>query len=727
MNTSRHRFRNGTRARILGALSSCLLLPNGFTQDCPDISGLWNVEETVRVTQTIGGDTTTSEASGSGTMIMEQDGCNIHFTSQGINPVDGSVITLSRDGTVDGDLVTYSGGTGVIIPGASCSENNLTGVGLIEGNVMTITNRGLVNCSVMGIGIHVTIDGTTVWTRPGYTISGRVVEVEESWVGIAGVDMTLSGSSGSQVVTTDALGDYSFRGLSPGNYTLTPDKSLYRFTPDQRTVNLSGDVVLPDFEGYQRRLVVITHGWNSNAGAWAVAMRDNVAAQLSDRYAGKDIQVHSQLWTEHDSSLPPSPAYWDVVTLDWQEDANRINPYRTIPAARRVGRRFANLLQDEGYVSMHLIAHSAGSWLIDTIADAVVARDQERDTETDIHLTFLDAFAPNMLMPPSSASWLGDHASWAEQYVTDDILHTGHSLPHAYNLDLDNVMIPENSGMPFNHSFPWKWYLGTTFDPVNPVFIDPANASVRIAYSAYGWGFQRSVEYAGQHPSFADYPRGTRVDLASNETTGVATTTSVTVSGVPIEEAMLSISDGGLVSEIDADGFTMTTGSPVWVEVAVSIPQTVNEMRFDYEFLSQRDGVLQVWFDEDLVFVAEEQFSQGAQTSSWTWAGSDVEPGQHTIRFELEAAEVGSAVRISLIETGFSTVSELTPTLHLGRNGAAYGLSWPGVFSHWKLMTAPTPEGPWSPASDAGTVVGDTVNLDLSVEVQDRFLRLQSP
>lgn len=55
------------------------------------------------------------------------------------------------------------------------------------------------------------------------------------------------------------------------------------------------------------------------------------------------------------------------------------------------------------------------------------------------------------------AAWLGDHADWAEQCVTDDWTpQTGHSLPHVYNLDLDQVLLPATNNLAKDHSFPWK-------------------------------------------------------------------------------------------------------------------------------------------------------------------------------------------------------------------------------------------------------------------------------
>ena len=71
-----------------------------------------------------------------------------------------------------------------------------------------------------------------------YTVSGRV---SANGAGLAGVSVAL-GVAGSSVVTTDANGDYSFAGLTSGDYTVTAAKSGYTFTPATHTyTGLSGN------------------------------------------------------------------------------------------------------------------------------------------------------------------------------------------------------------------------------------------------------------------------------------------------------------------------------------------------------------------------------------------------------------------------------------------------------------------------------------------------------
>ncbi len=70
------------------------------------------------------------------------------------------------------------------------------------------------------------------------TVSGAVSQ---------GVTVTLGGAR-KATTTTDSAGRYSFTGLANGSYTVQPKLSGYKFSPDKRSVSLSGaDVAGMDF------------------------------------------------------------------------------------------------------------------------------------------------------------------------------------------------------------------------------------------------------------------------------------------------------------------------------------------------------------------------------------------------------------------------------------------------------------------------------------------------
>jgi hypothetical protein len=248
-----------------GAVSLALFLPNTFfAQTCTNIAGTWLVEEASTITYNINGQITTTQSGGTGPLDIEQTGCSIHFVSQGVNPIDGSIITLSRDGTVAGNIVTYTGQTGVIIPGASCSQNYVTGTGVINGNTMTVTNVGKVLCSVQGIPIDVTISGTAVFTRMGqlFRISGEIRLDTPTGPPVRDVTVRLTGSSGPRDCQSDANGRYVFDALPPGAYVVAPASTGYVFTPRDISVSLARDTQLAVIVANQVPAFSISRIWS---------------------------------------------------------------------------------------------------------------------------------------------------------------------------------------------------------------------------------------------------------------------------------------------------------------------------------------------------------------------------------------------------------------------------------------------------------------------------------
>ncbi|MEQ1629189.1 MAG: carboxypeptidase-like regulatory domain-containing protein [Gallionella sp.] len=67
-----------------------------------------------------------------------------------------------------------------------------------------------------------------------YSISGAV-----SGAAASGVTVTMTGTSAA-TTTTDATGNYSFTGLTNGNYTITPTKATFAFSPTSSAVTVSG-------------------------------------------------------------------------------------------------------------------------------------------------------------------------------------------------------------------------------------------------------------------------------------------------------------------------------------------------------------------------------------------------------------------------------------------------------------------------------------------------------
>lgn len=181
-------------------------------------------------------------------------------------------------------------------------------------------------------------------------------------------------------------------------------------------------------------LTVITHGWLERED-WcrdlALALRDHT----------------------------PDP--WLFTWYDWKKQSQHVNPTEVARLAKyTLGPALGQQIREMGLplTHVHLIGHSAGSWLVNE-----AARDLAQDSDLPIHLTFLDAYVP--------IGWNADELGnvypdlndsqrpfWADHYLTHDhtLVFTHQTLMHAHNVDLTAIAHGLNQ-----HRFPFYWYHAT--------------------------------------------------------------------------------------------------------------------------------------------------------------------------------------------------------------------------------------------------------------------------
>lgn len=166
----------------------------------------------------------------------------------------GGVVTFDITGQINDASGSGLDGVTVTLTGDASDSVVTAGGGLYE---FTGLNPGSYTVTPTKAGYTfdptsaaVTIVGTdkiattmaAVWNIAGTILDGASP--------IAGVTVTLTGDA-SDSTTTDGSGNYEFTGLSNGNYTVTPTKASYVFSPTSSAEVVTGaDVSGADFAGY---------------------------------------------------------------------------------------------------------------------------------------------------------------------------------------------------------------------------------------------------------------------------------------------------------------------------------------------------------------------------------------------------------------------------------------------------------------------------------------------
>ena len=226
-------------------------------------------------------------------------------------------------------------------------------------------------------------------------------------------------------------------------------------------------------------LVIITHGWHERE-AWPADMA---------------LAIHQRVGHRG----------WCCGWYDWRRQASRLLPSDAAIVARddagpSLGRQIVGLSRQWRHV--HLIGHSAGSWLINEAANVVAS-----ETSAVVHLTFLDAYVPRGWDPKSLGRLIGDpcEACWAEHYFTRDPLNlTENVLTWACNVDVTAV----NPGFK-GHKFPWHWYRATIAGRYDP---RGRFAREKVCCEAAGmpYGYMRSLEAGASNWSISTTLRAPR-------------------------------------------------------------------------------------------------------------------------------------------------------------------------------------------------------------------------
>lgn len=270
-----------------------------------------------------------------------------------------------------------------------------------------------------------------------------------------------------------------------------------------------------------QRVVVITHGWNSEANAWPDA--------LVRRFCGR---IGGTVQTEiaaADKTISGVSAWcmqggWLVAGYNWHQDARITGnessvarlPSEALVNAKRHGQDFAQLLKDVGItpIFVQAIGHSAGSGFVEEYLGVFKAM----ATPPTRHATFLDAYCPDIL----AGCNYGESATWAEQYVDrrtvgdGTLLFTNETLANAYNFDVTDLdPVSEYDGeldaVAF-HAFPYRVYVQSASSlPLDPAWGGVRTNVIGAPLSALPRGLTSSAAITSYYNGVSlTYPRGFR-------------------------------------------------------------------------------------------------------------------------------------------------------------------------------------------------------------------------
>ena len=378
-----------------------------------------------------------------------------------------------------------------------------------------------------------------------------------------------------------------------------------------------------------KNLVLVTHGTKADTESWVQEIA--ISLQTVANRSGTNFRVVRMDWRDFGGGGDDDEAFVFNALLAGRN-------------ARDIGESIGHWLaeqgitEDDGYDRVHLLGHSAGAHLIDSLADFLV----DKNIANDVHLTFFDAY----ITKASDLNDLGDKAQHSEHFVDSSYEnldsigdfsgfgHTNGDLSNAYNFDVKDLrrsigIVPYIT----EHAWPYEFYKMTS---------DPSygqGLGVNNNCEAGEWALP--VEFAGMN-------RGERRRL-------LGAARPITIFDLINQNAITD----GLVRFNQDGGFALETASPSMVTFEITLEEKADFLSFDFQFSGAGPGLLSVYFDgEELVGINEGHmgtFKQDEFDSGDVWLGSTFEPGTYSLLFRLDPlGDSSSIVSIDNVAFGLS-------------------------------------------------------------------------
>ncbi|MBW2738248.1 MAG: hypothetical protein JRE64_05235, partial [Deltaproteobacteria bacterium] len=385
-----------------------------------------------------------------------------------------------------------------------------------------------------------------------------------------------------------------------------------------------------------RNLVFITHGWNSGVGEWPNQMKAEIEQRIEK--ARNEGLLNGE---------------WEVRTYNWSKDASLpLTPAMAWYNAQYHGMFIGMRLAEKEYDHIHFLAHSAGSNLIN--AATIIIKNYNYFMPPTIHCTFFDSYTPLKYLKSNA---YGIEADWAEHYVDTRPLFydwadtTDEYYSKLFNFDvtvLDGEGWDDDCGLSCTiarHAWPYEYYQYSITDESNPL--------------GYQLSLEAGITAEQFYANLQNYPRGENMILGM-PTVVPNPSPSIEFKYQPVDSYIIEqiTSSTGEISQSAPSVIELTTGSPAWISFKLELENSLNVLRFGYEFLSNACGLLSVYFDDEIIYKADEKYTPSGLNSTGALPIINTTPGEHVLTFRLDTlCDESSSLRVSQPEIGLMTAT----------------------------------------------------------------------